>query len=134
MNVVNYDIALELQKLGFKDPTFCIYNREKALRFNNLHNPKDRNQSVKLTSNNGKIAAPLKSEVFEWFRLNYGYEVRICKLLEEIGYMGSIGWEGVEDFIKQLTNNTYKETENDCIIELINIVKNEKKEKSVLSL
>lgn len=67
---VTYEIALKLKELGFDDICFCIYNRERSLRFNNMHNPKDRYKNCKLAKNNGKIPAPLWQQAIDWLRIN----------------------------------------------------------------
>lgn len=68
---VTYEIATKLSELGFNELCFCVYNRNKKLRFNNLHNPSDKNKDYKLTKNNGKIPAPLYQQVFDWFLETY---------------------------------------------------------------
>lgn len=63
---VSYQDAVALKELGFDEPCFCIWNREKKLRFNNLHNPNDRNKNAKLTTNNGRYPAPLYQQAMRW--------------------------------------------------------------------
>lgn len=70
--------------------------------------------------------APTFSQAFRWFRKEYEYEISIHKLIEEDGYMGSIGWEGVEDIMEQVEGTTYEEAELECLRKLIEIVKNGK--------
>ena len=74
---VPYELALNLKELGFNGPCFCIYNREKVLRFNNLNNPSDTNKSVKLTKNNGKYPAPLWQQAAQFLYINSNKQINI---------------------------------------------------------
>ena len=74
--IVPYDQALALVELGFKEKCLGVYNKEKAFRFNNLHNPSDRSKSAKLTVNNGKVPAPLWQQAFDFILLNRIYYCR----------------------------------------------------------
>jgi predicted RNase H-like HicB family nuclease len=74
-------------------------------------------------STNYWLTVPLYQQAFKWFREKYEYEVNIHKLIEEDGFMASIGWMGVEDIIEQVEGNTYEEAELACLRKLIEIVK-----------
>jgi hypothetical protein len=131
-DLVNYDTALELNGLGFNEPCFCIYNREKALRFNNLHNPHDRDKGVKLTSNSGRYPAPTLSQAFRFFREKHHYSdiTTGCNQANEIiGFSWRIWrpWSleewSPENGINEWSYETYEEAELACLVRLIEIVK-----------
>ena len=135
---VPYEQALALKELGFDEPCFCIYNREKVLRFNNLNNPNDRNKGIKLTSNNGRYPAPLYQQAFRWFREKY--QVYPIITLDQTTYP-KFSYD-ITEFIGNPINlsekewgwkvlfsdglyRTYEEAELECLKKLIEIV-NEK--------
>ena len=120
---IPYEEALALKELGFDEPCFSTY-RNKILKFPvTVHN--DKNGLINSTiSKFGDITAPTFSQTFRWFREKYEYEISIHKLIEEDGYMSSIGWEGVEDIMEQVEGTTYEEAELECLRKLIQIVKN----------
>ena len=121
---VKYELAVELVKLGFNEPCFCIYNREKKLRFNNLHNPQDRNKSAKLTFNNGKIPVPLYQQAFKFVRQKYD----LCYSIDPFDdntYDYTVfnpNITEVEEF-DEGPYDTYEEAELACLTRLIIIAK-----------
>ena len=112
---IPYEQALALKELGFDEPCFREYYYGK-LSYDEIFNGQ--------TTHSDLALAPTFSQAFRWFREKYEYEVSIHKLIEENGYMASIGWEGVEDIMEQVEGNTYEEAELACLIKLIEIVKN----------
>lgn len=112
---IPYEQALALKELGFDEPCFCIYNREKVLRFNNLNNPNDRNKGVKLTSNNGRYPAPTFSQAFRWFRGKYN-------LREQYGVFPH--HTIITNYI--IDGGNEEEAEIECLKKLIEIVKEKK--------
>ena len=120
---VPYKQSLELKELGFDDNCFCIYNREMKIRFNNLHNPIDRDKNAKLTSNNGRYPAPLYQQAFRWFRENYDLSGLIEIGTHEFSYQifkngnRQLGIEPIK------YNGNYEEAEFECLKKLIEIVK-----------
>jgi hypothetical protein len=113
---VPYEQALALKELGFNEPCFGFYTYEGKFS-NELSFNEYKNTALKTSS-------PLYQQAFRWFRENHEYEVSIHKLIEEPGYMASIGWEGVEDIKEQVEGKTYEEAELACLTKLIEIVKN----------
>ena len=120
---VPYKQSLELKELGFDDNCFCIYNREMKIRFNNLHNPMDRDKNAKLTANNGRYPAPLYQQAFRWFRENYDLSGLIEIGTHEFSYQifkngnRQLGIEPIK------YNGNYEEAEFECLKKLIEIVK-----------
>ena len=126
---IPYEQALELKELGFDEPCFCIYNREKKLRFNNLHNPQDRNKGVKLTSNNGRYPAPTFSQCFRFFREKYNIYTEILldqttqpKFCFEIHKYEDFGNYEEIRIGEWFLYRTYEEAELECIKHLIKVV------------
>ena len=114
----NYEQSLALKELGFDEPCLAWYNwTGKELIFTN-------NQHVDIDPTN----APLKSQVFDWFRKKYRLSVLINDCLDD--YIGEIiRWTLTDDkIIIEVPNRikTYEEAESACIDKLIEIVKKEK--------
>lgn len=114
---VTYEQALALKELGFDEPCFGFYSVLYDLM---------------ITQTNGKKSlfeleclAPLKSQVFEWFR-NYSELYYIQSLIQEYdinNYMYSID-DGVQEDISVTGFETYEEAESACIDALIVLIKN----------
>jgi hypothetical protein len=114
---VSYEQALALKKLGFSEPCLgTYYYAGKVL-------------DISEYINHGKytVLAPLKQQVFRWFREKYGiwsftypsaygkdwkYHIQKWSNLEKWGEV----WEGNSYY-------TYEEAENACIDKLIEIAK-----------
>ena len=130
---VPYKQSLELKELGFDDNCFCIYNREMKIRFNNLHNPMDRDKNAKLTSNNGRYPAPLYQQAFRWFIENYGKNGILFS--DGCQWTFDLRWEDDDDYgypsiqfpkkeVGREMFDTYEEARFECLKKLIEIVKN----------
>jgi hypothetical protein len=65
------------------------------------------------------ISAPLKSQVFDWFR-KQGYDTKVQK--ESEGLYFGFYWTGAAWVI--VGNGSYEEAESACIDKLIDIIKN----------
>lgn len=111
---VPYKLSLELKILGLE---LKYYFRRYNINTWKLLNPKSE------TYTRGTIVAPLWQQAFEWFRKNYGYEISLHKLLEEPGYMASIGWEDTEGYESQVEGDSYEKTRESCLKKLIELVK-----------
>lgn len=123
---IPYKQALALKELGFDEPCFCIYNREKVLRFNNLNNSNDRNRGVKLTANNGRYPAPLYQQVFRWFREKHNLDSHIKKDWTDGVLYGHEAIIECQDGFIDVGTFDYEEAELECIKRLIKILKNGK--------
>ena len=121
---IPYEQALALKELGFDEPCFCIYNREKVLRFNNLNNPNDRNRGVKLTANNGRYPAPLYQQAFRWFE-SKGYRNYVAsnQFGGKVNYWFAITPPEELTYSDVEGRNTKEEAELECLKKLIEIVK-----------
>lgn len=125
-----YTQALALKKLGFDEPCFAYYQKsavigndtilpiqimDKASNFNDAEYSK---MGVPFCS------APLKQQVFKWFRKEYGY----CSYLKE-ATKGTYRFY-IDKFDEKFFNSdilkTYEEAESFCIDKLIELVKEKK--------
>ena len=116
---IPYEEALALKELGFDDPCFTHYLNSVLLKNSLVVNKREINSCFDQI----RVAAPLYQQTFRWFREKYEYEISIHKLIEEDGYMASIGWEGVKDIMEQVEGTTYEEAELFCLQQMIILCK-----------
>jgi hypothetical protein len=125
---VTYEQALALKELGFDEP--CLKLWEKTILFTSLVDPSE----FKKVVSERYTKAPLKAQVFEWFRKDY-------KKLPAIDHSSINGWYFVIREIGGTTDpmlkavsvgnfKTYEEAESVCIDKLIEIVQNLNKQKT----
>ena len=111
---VNYDQAVALKELGFDEPCFGYYDIDEgysigyALCFSYL----DLQPKI-------GCSAPLKQQVFRWFRDKYDLLCYIRKVGSNYWY--NIDIEDGNEFEGRF--DTYEEAEDACIDKLIEIVK-----------
>jgi len=132
----NYNQSLALKELGFDEPCFGyrdgggylmikIVSDEGSNRFLvKLFNLFRKNENQTYNQDyveylTGICTAPLKSQVFEWFR-KQGYDTKIHKEYAKV-YLGFY-WTGAAWEI--VGNGSYEEAESACIDKLIEIVQN----------
>jgi hypothetical protein len=124
---VTYEQALALKELGFDEECFKWYHNPDLLTDDEL---------FLIYNNDNELFAfaPLKQQVFRWFREKYFLDCEIY-LQEEIGHKfyhylvlqlvrGNIEWKS-KNTIKF---KTYEEAENACIDKLIEIAKQQDNE------
>ena len=127
-----YEQALALKELGFDEDCFAFHSTIYGLVIGGASG-----NSV-LYESAGECLAPLKQQVFRWFRDKYG----ICSWIERLYTKNSVAYykttqEYKKDASSKMHNlnislkeyNTYKEAESACIDKLIEIVKNKTDEK-----
>ena len=117
---VTYEQALELKELGFNEPCFGWWFVDEKMLFIE--------KSKKSTSDN-ILQAPLKQQVFRWFRDNHNlfgcidlqssnpshWYIRVDDIIENDFVYHS------EDY--RIKYKTYEEAEDACINKLIELVK-----------
>ena len=125
---VTYEQALALKELGFDDISW--FDNQASLYDVNGEHTMYTNYGVMYSGlSDGYIPAPLKQQVFRWFREKYFLDCEIY-LQEEIGHKfyhylvlqlvrGNIEWKS-KNTIKF---KTYEEAENAAIDKLIEIAK-----------
>ena len=123
----NYNQSLALKELGFDKPCFGAYDTHKGDEW--LLNIKSEFYYDQFSNKNKACIAPLKSQVFEWFRekhglwVSFGYDEdeseELYWYVDKILECG-IGRLFFHDLIEYYT---YEEAESACIDKLIEIIK-----------
>jgi len=118
---VHYAEALALKELGFDEPCFGYYDGNH--NFNYMINGIEdfSNRKFPLGHSVGWVSAPLKQQVFRWFRENYNID-------SHIEYYPSsedtVAYFFIADEDESINYGTYDEAEDKCIKFLIETVKN----------
>jgi hypothetical protein len=122
---VSYEIALKLKELGFKEQCFSFYDIEKKLYASEGY------YKIGYNVLNEEVIAPLYQQVFRWFRNKYGIDFSINTIYSRYNENTSKKYSGVIDNKTVFTNvgfyDTYEEAQKECILNLISIIKNQKK-------
>ena len=131
-NFVTYPQALALKKLGYDEPCLAAYINKTLKGCGAILLDVD---GYYINSNNETdylVAAPLKSQVFKWFRdehklwVSFAYDEDESE--ELYWYVDKILKYGIGRlfFHDLIEYNTYEEAESVCIDKLIEIIKNKK--------
>jgi hypothetical protein len=126
---VNYEIALQMKELGFNEPCFKAYTEEYKQLISNIHY--HTNTSIKNVLPTKPFTAPTYSQCFRFFREKYGIEGFVHKSIEgnyyfvikRIGNNESNMYEFTKNTPKNF--NTYEESEQACLIKLIELCQNQ---------
>ena len=119
----DYNQSLALKELGFKEPCFGAYDTHKGDEW--LLNIKSDFYYGQFSDKNDACVAPLKSQVFEFFR-GYRLTVVIEDYLDDYE-VKIVEWTLSDDRITHEFPNrfdSWDEAESACIDKLIEIVKN----------
>lgn len=121
---VDYETALKLQELGFKEKCIAKIDNNDALHIKSTKRFPGGNVI-------DEIDCPLKYQVFKWFRTKFFIHSSITWIDETKSWAIAINkmkyYKNTNDKYKSyLAYSTYEEAELDCIIKIINIVKNAK--------
>jgi len=126
---VNYNQALALKELGFDEPCIAFYSKQ-LLTFH-THGIDPHFIFKRNTELWSSPSAPLKQQVFKWFRDEH-------KLIAYIQYYAEWNFEifRIDDKIAEVQDDvcfdytfkggTYEESESECIDKLISIIKEKK--------
>ena len=109
---VTYEQALALKELGFDEKCFKTYNEDKELIF--------------YCTGKYYYPAPLKQQVFRWFREKYRLYANLSSWIheEELGIYHEFEIYGNQNGVYgDGKYDTYEEAENACIDKLIEIAK-----------
>lgn len=137
---VSYERAVALRELGFDEPCLGYYTHNTGIEMNKLglttHPTRNTNSDISWVNKlyEGDVTAPLKQQVFRWFREKYnlrgfiGFRPNVKKFDYHIYDMSLSGMEYVkqrtmEEFNKDPKVGTYEEAENACIDKLIELAK-----------
>jgi hypothetical protein len=131
---IKYEQALALKELGFNE--LCLnkfYTKPNSKMFG--IDEKARHYPIKNTAKNlytigehfvlkedNVIIAPLYQQAFRWFREKYNLFGQVNIHTYFIYNISNDGFEMIKQYDK--LTNTYEEAELDCLIKLIEIVKN----------
>jgi len=111
----NYKQSLALKQLGFDEPCFGGWDYKQKWYYH--------------PDSDIKVDAPLKQQVFEWFRKYHKLMVGAFQPMEDTtdevkGYYFEIGIVGnLSEIDRTTTFDTFEEAESACIDTLIHIVK-----------
>jgi hypothetical protein len=126
---VNYTQALALKELGFDEPCIARYIIPGDLVFKGCYE----NSNIihlELTQNDiceAHVLAPLKSQVFKWFRDNHSINGIVSYYGKGQWNIEILDYKGNE--LIQIEDNTfwsYEEAESACIDKLIELIKEKK--------
>ena len=127
---VTYTQALALKELGFDESCFGYYvdktGEDVTIYTVSQVQCSINSMSVHFNINNGypssQFSAPLKQQVFRWFRENHSLNHMIDMNFRTNNYITQL-WKGRECFFNEHSIKTYEESESACIDKLIEIVK-----------
>lgn len=133
-----FEQALVLKELGFDEPCFCTFHNKQLSR-----NPSHKMGSTPITekpytwqnskTHNSVVTAPLKQQVFRWFREKHDLfgciDLQVCTPSHWYVRVDVIS---KNDYVfhsedEQMKWETYEEAESACIDKLIEIVKSQQK-------
>jgi hypothetical protein len=118
---IPYPEALELKQLGFDEPCFTYYKNDQPSDVLELV----KNSEIQNVNNepDDYISAPTYSQAFRWFREKYDLYCYVEPYEDnQFDYVVVSDLFGQEDCDGELLN-TYEEAEKECLIKLIEIVK-----------
>lgn len=118
--LVSYAQAVALKELGFNENCFATFDSDECFEVQDFEQNYD-------TFPSHIIAAPLKSQVFEWFRKEHDLHSHIFSK-EDKTYVWCIRWyvDGIQKDTPYKSSNSYEEAESACIDKLIEIVRDGK--------
>ena len=124
---VTYEQALALKELGFNSPyPIGGHQGESVFYFENGKLYYDFRPMYSSSYHEGQIMAPLKQQVFRWFREKYEWYANLSSWIheEELGIYHEFEIFKVKQYSHgSIRFKTYEEAENACIDKLLEIVK-----------
>ena len=123
---VNYNQALALKELGFDEPCIAFYSKQ-LLTFH-THGIDPHFIFKRNTELWGSPSAPLKSQVFKWFRDEHSLATRIDDFYTDgkLRFDYSVRVIGSQEDDPQGIFISHEEAESECIDKLISILKERK--------
>ncbi len=124
-NFATYNQALALKELGFDEPCFGWYEHNGNFYYcyqEGLVPPRPSKKLIK-----GCCLAPLKQQVFKWFRKNHSINGIVSYYGKGQWNIEILDYKGNE--LIQIEDNTfwsYEEAESACIDKLIELIKEKK--------
>jgi len=105
---VSYEQAVALKELGFDKECFATWNGDTL------------DMSLQIPSDDYFTQAPLKQQVFRWFRKKYDAHIHPRRIMPNV-YIAEYGLWASKTF------DTYEEAESACIDKLLEIAKQQDK-------
>ena len=133
---VTYEQALALKELDFNEKCYAYFTKHEEFFYfdvDDLSSAYTKNMDNLVVNSIDKLecTAPLKSQVFEFFREKHelcGFSLDIDKPnCYYYGISQLFSGETIEDTSEGPYNNSFEDAELDCIDKLIELLKNEKK-------
>ena len=117
---VTYEQSLALKELGFNDYCYRGYDKNQMLFYSEQESGHLLNYSVGMN-----VSAPLKQQVFRWFREKYELGHTICPYYfnANITELQDVDDYPLQHEVYVSSPFTYEEAENACIDKLIEIAK-----------
>ncbi len=128
---VSYEIALKLKELGYNEPCLTYYYELTSNLRTHLAIDMNNAWTYSGNTNFGFTLAPLYQQVFKWLRNKYDIDISINTIYSKYNENTSKKYRVVIDNKTVFTNvgfyDTYEEAQKECILDLISIIKNQKK-------
>jgi len=114
---VSYEQALALKELGFDEMCFGGYDKKDGVLLVGYDT-----DAYEHFNRDFYIPAPLKQQVFRWFRERYSSQCDIWQYEDDLSFAFSvkINFKRID---AEIGFNTYEEAENACIDKLIELIK-----------
>ena len=117
---VTYEQAVALKKLGFDSLCFAFWSNIVDNKTTEIYTIRmgleSSTKEIKGINYTGFLSAPLKQQVFRWFREKYDAHMHPDKLMPGVYIIRYGDWTSI-------TYNTYEEAESACIDKLIELAK-----------
>jgi len=113
---IPYEQALALKELGFDEPCFGYHNIDPYLKIPAFN-------LVKPFEHEWCLPAPLKQQVFRWFREKHGYYISVFRTHDN-NWGVDLWLLGVHKPKATIFGETYEEAENACLNKLIELTTN----------
>ena len=122
---LSYEQALAVKELGFDKPCFGYYSNSKEHMCEIWYEMSNKGQDYIPV---GDVLAPLKQQVFKWFRDKHGIKPQITTTYDEWDfYIPTSKYNEIQ--IRQGSDIwTYEQAEDACIDKLIELIKNKNDE------
>ena len=120
---VSYEQAVALKELGFNEPCLRFYTKSDCSSILSLDADNGDTNSYLTTLHKNYVSAPLKQQVFRWFRDVCDMSFYITRNLHFVD--DNTKWNPIIGgmYYSELTFNTYEEAENGAINKLIELAK-----------
>lgn len=119
-DIVSFDQAIELATIGFDKQTLCGYD----IADGQLYLCQVDEDGIYMPQKD--LAAPTKSQVFRWFREEYGCYGDIWQYEDDLSFSYAVEIK-FNRCAAEFEFKTYEEAENACIDKLISIAKQQDK-------